>query len=128
MLARTQHIPALEAGYRRRTTRWTGVGLVIFLSAQSIALAGPLHREQAFRIHNRLAGVPPSEATLVSMEADIQAGNAVAAAQTAMTDPNFYTVTLKNFAAPWTNRDEDVFVPLNDYTTLVIGMVRDNVP
>jgi hypothetical protein len=37
-------------------------------------------------------------------------------------------VTLKNFAAPWSNREQSVFVPLNDYTTLVIGMVRDGVP
>jgi hypothetical protein len=37
-------------------------------------------------------------------------------------------VTLKNFAAPWTNRDQNAFVPLNDYMTLVMGMVRDNVP
>jgi hypothetical protein len=36
-------------------------------------------------------------------------------------------VTLKNFAAPWTNRDQSVFVPLNDYTATVIGMVRDDV-
>ena len=45
-----------------------------------------------------------------------------------MDNPNFYAVTLKNFAAPWTNRDQSVFVPLNDYITLVMGMVRDNVP
>ncbi len=31
-------------------------------------------------------------------------------------------------AAPWTNRNQSVFVPLNDYTATVIGMVRDNVP
>jgi hypothetical protein len=45
-----------------------------------------------------------------------------------MDNPNFYAVTLKNFAAPWTNRDFNPFVPLNDYVTLVIGMVKDNVP
>jgi hypothetical protein len=62
------------------------------------------------------------------MEADLLAGDRLAAARTAMQNPNFYTVTLKNFAAPWTNRDQSVFVPLNDYTTLVIGMVKDRVP
>ena len=30
-------------------------------------------------------------------------------------------------AAPWTNRDQTVFAPLNDYTATVIGMVRDDV-
>ena len=39
---------------------------------------------------------------------------------------NFYNVTLKNFAAPWTNRDQSVFVPLNDYIATVIGMIRDD--
>jgi len=29
---------------------------------------------------------------------------------------------------PWTNRDQSVFVPLNDYVATFIGMVRDDVP
>jgi hypothetical protein len=45
-----------------------------------------------------------------------------------MDNANFYNVTLKNFAAPWTNRDRSVFVPLNDYIATVIGMIRDDVP
>ena len=40
----------------------------------------------------------------------------------------FATVTLKNLAAPWTNRDQTAFVPLNDYTTLVIGTVINDRP
>jgi len=90
--------------------------------------AGPDERDQAYRIHNRLAGVPPSELVLTQMEADLLANDPIAAARRAMENPNFYTVTVKNFAAPWTNRDQSVFVPLNDYTTLVIGMVMDGVP
>jgi hypothetical protein len=101
------------------------VGGAVFAS---VAEAGPVERDQAYRMHNRLAGVPPSEAVLTSMEADLVAGDPLAAARTAMNDPHFYTVTLKNFAAPWTNRDQSVFVPLNDYTALVIGMVKDHVP
>ncbi|MGH7926927.1 MAG: hypothetical protein ACREQV_03945, partial [Candidatus Binatia bacterium] len=68
----------------------------------SSAAAGP--REQAKRIHDRLAGVPPMEDVLLDMEVAIGSGNAEAAAQLAMDNPNFYNVTLKNFAAPWTNR------------------------
>jgi hypothetical protein len=88
--------------------------------------AGP--REQAKRMHDRIAGVPPSEAVLDAMEADIAAGQTQTAALRAMNDPAFYAVTLKNLVTPWTNRDQTVFVPLNDYTTTVIGMVRDDVP
>jgi hypothetical protein len=95
----------------------------------STANAGP--REQAKRMHDRLAGVPPTEAVLASMEADIDPGqnnNPLAAATTAMNNANFYNVTLKNFVAPWTNRDSNVFVPLNDYIATVVGMIRDDVP
>jgi hypothetical protein len=101
------------------------VALALLLLSASIALAGP--REQAARIHDRLAGVPADETTLTAMAA-VLPGNPTAAANIAMNDPNFYAVTLKNFAAPWTNRDQNPFVPLNDYVTLVMGMVRDNVP
>jgi hypothetical protein len=98
--------------------------LVVALAAP--ANAGP--REQARRIHERLAGVPPSDSVLAQMETAIPANDAAGAAYLAMDDENFYNVTLKNFAAPWTNRDRSVFVPLNDYIATVIGMVRDDVP
>jgi hypothetical protein len=101
------------------------VTLGLFFAGVSLALAGP--REQALRIHDRLAGVPPSDAVLDSMVTAL-GSSPTDAANIAMQNPNFYSVTLKNFAAPWTNRDRSAFVPLNDYTTLVIGMVRDNVP
>jgi hypothetical protein len=85
-------------------------------------------RDQAKRIHDRIAGVPPAAATLDAMAADIAAGRPADAAQKAMDSSAFYTVTLKNFVTPWTNRDQTVFAPLNDYTATVIGMVRDDVP
>ncbi len=83
--------------------------------------------DQAKRIHDRIAGVPPDQSTLISMRDDIISGDAFAAAMTATESPEFYRVTLKNFVAPWTNRDRSVFVPLDDYIATVIGMVRDNV-
>lgn len=79
-------------------------------------------------MHERLTGVPPDSTVLEDMRADIAGGNAAAAAQTAMDNSAFYNVTLKNFVAPWTNEEQSVFVPLNDYTATVIGMVRDDVP
>lgn len=85
--------------------------------------AGP--REQAKRIHDRIAGVPADAATLNSMEADIIAGDAITAAYTAMQHSAFYNVTLKNMVTPWTNEEQTVFASLNDYTATVIGMVRD---
>ena len=89
------------------------------------AYAGP--REQAKRIHERLTGVAPDDVVLNQMAA-LLPGNPVGAANIAMQAPSFYNVTIKNFVTPWTNRDQTVFAPLNDYTATVIGMVRDNVP
>ncbi len=85
-------------------------------------------RTQARRLHDRLAGVPPTAAVLDRMATDIAAGRQVEAAYAAMEHRAFYDVTLKSFAMPWTNRDQTVFAPLNDYVATVIGMVRDDVP
>ena len=89
------------------------------------ANAGAVTPDQATRIYNRIAGIPPTAAELQSM---LNAPTAVAAAMIATNDPKFLDDTVRNMAAPWTNRDQSVFVPLNDYTATVIGMVRDNVP
>jgi hypothetical protein len=90
------------------------------------AIAGP--REQAKRIHDRLAGVPPSSAVLDSMTTKVAAGNALGAATDAMANPAFYNTTVRELATPWTNRDRSVYADLNDSTATVIGMVRDDVP
>ncbi len=112
-------------GKARMLLRMLVVGLV---SAGLVSVAQASPREQAKRIHDRLSGVPPTESVLSAMEADVQNNNPIAATYTAMDNANFYNVTLKNFAAPWTNREQSVFVPLNDYIATVIGMIRDEVP
>ena len=109
----------------------------IFKSAAAIVLgltcgltALPLwadSTDQAKRLHDRIAGVPASASTLTDMRDAIDAGDAIGAALLATQQPEFYSVTLKNFATPWTNEARSVFAPLNDYTATVIGMVRDDV-
>ncbi|MEZ5458438.1 MAG: hypothetical protein R3E65_03595 [Steroidobacteraceae bacterium] len=116
---------ASRSGQQRRTARALLL-LAMMLGAVTVALAGP--REQAKRMHDRIAGVPPSAAVLDQMTADITAGRPLDAANRALESSAFYNVTLKNMVAPWTNREQSVFVPLNDYTATVIGMVRDDVP
>jgi hypothetical protein len=124
MISRTQFAPTFALLLSHNVLWRLFVALALLLSGASLALAGP--REQAARIHDRLAGVPADETTLNQMTAVLP--DTAAAANIAMNDPSFYAVTLKNFAAPWTNRDQNPFVPLNDYMVLVMGMVRDNVP
>ena len=115
------------------------VVLVGLLTASLAAPASAGYREQAKRMHDRLAGVPPTDQVLQDMQNALDpalpcravlstACDATGAAHIAMQNVSFYNVTLKNFAAPWTNRDQSVFVPLNDYVATVIGMIRDDVP
>ena len=101
------------------------VGLAVLLASVAIA-ASANDRDKAKRIYDRIAGVPPSEATLDIMTPLI-ATDPIAAANIATQAPSFYNVTLKNMAVPWTNRDQTVFAPLNDYVATFIGMVRDDV-
>ena len=95
--------------------------------AASPAHSGP--NEQARRIYERIAGVPPTAADWPNLQGCISGGqlNLACAAQYATSAPTFYSVTLKNLVIPWTNRDQTVFAPFNDYAATVIGMVRDDV-
>jgi len=111
-----------------------GGALVIFLALGMAADASAGTREQAKRIHDRLVGTPPSIACLDQLQARLESDSAKAAALDAIdntgsgdacTDPAFYNVTLKNFITPWTNEEQTVFAPLNDYTATVIGIIRD---
>lgn len=102
------------------------------LLASGNAFAGD--REQAKRIHDRLVGTPPSAACLDQLQALVTANNEVDAALDAITNDgvgdecigeDFYRVTLKNFITPWSNEEQTIFAPLNDYTATVIGIIRD---
>ncbi len=92
------------------------------------AHAGQAERAQAVLLHSRITGVPPSPSNLNTMEADLVGGNKEAAAAVATSQPQFYNVTLRNLFLPATNRDQSVFVPLNDYVVTAIGMIHDDLP
>ena len=103
-------------------------GILIAILAGQSAIADDQDRRQAKRIHDRLAGVPATNATIDAMEAAlISDPSGKSAAEIAITNDAFYNVTLKNFASPWTNEEQTVFVPLNDYTATAIGMIRDGI-
>src|SRR5689334_1157324 len=95
----------------RFSRRLTAVGAACALALCAHAAgAAPPTAEQAKRMFDRIAGVPPTQAQIDLMLA--QPDPVQAALKVAAEDPNFYTVTLKNFATPWTNRDQTVFAPL----------------
>ena len=110
-----------------QVSKFRKVGLAILVAGVVCATASANDRDKAKRIHDRIAGVPPSAQVLDQMETLVASGDAMAAAHIATQNASFYNVTLKNMAVPWTNRDQTVFAPLNDYVATFIGMVRDNV-
>jgi len=122
---------------------------VLLLLSQP-AWSGADERNQAKRIHDRLTGVNATNAVIDDMEhllnnngnslpaipgspayfGDTSGKSAAQYAIDTVRNPNahyFYNVTLKNFAAPWTNEAQTVFVPLNDYSATVVGAIRDDV-
>src|SRR5258708_23279911 len=125
MNVRLNKAQVLSGGARRALT---GAVLLLTQLATS-AHAGP--NEQAKRIYERIAGEPPAAAVLGQMATAISGSpgqpGLLAAAAIATSAPSFYNVTLKNLVIPWTNRDQTVFAPFNDYAATVIGMTRDDV-
>ena len=104
--------------------------IVLAMLASPALQAGA--REQAKRIHDRLTGVPATNAALEDMVTllgtDPSGKSAAEYAIDPARNPNayaFYSITLKNFATPWTNEEQTVFAPLNDYSATVIGAIRD---
>lgn len=115
---------------KRKTQMFTKTPLLKVCVAAALLLPALNHADefdQAKRIHDRLAGTPPSNSVLEVMANHIKNGEPEKASYEAMKDKNFYNVTLKNMVTPWTNEEQTVFAPLNDYTATVIGIVRDDV-
>jgi hypothetical protein len=117
-----------QVGSRRAHHATVAGSVVLLLQLAAAAHAGP--NEQAKRIYERIAGEPPPATVLTQMANAITANpgqtGLVNAAAIATDAPGFYNVVLKNMVIPWTNRDQTVFAPFNDYAATVIGMVRDN--
>jgi hypothetical protein len=109
---------------RARLSTLVCAGSLLLMSA-GLASGATLNKDQAKRMYDRIAGVTASDATLTSM---VGMDATQAALNIVTKDPAFYNNTIRNLAMPWTNRDQTVFAPLNDYVATVVGMVRDDVP
>ncbi len=78
----------------RSARRSAGTLALVSLVAALCALpAGAGPNEQAKRIFDRIAGVPPSASELTQMSALITGGNPTGAANIALQAPQFYNTT-----------------------------------
>lgn len=101
----------------------TAVAGALFVGPITEANAGK--NEQAKRMFERLAGVPPSADEINTMVGLIDS-NPYGAADVAMKTKDFYNITLKNMVVPWTNRDMTAFYDFNDAAATLIGIIRDD--
>jgi hypothetical protein len=114
-------------------TRLGALALAMGLAVTSASVEAGA-RDQAKRMYDRIAGVPPTDGELAQMlaimdpdEDNVTNSDALAreAAAIALESPSFYNVTLKNLFTPWSNEEQTVFADLNDFTATLIGLVRD---
>lgn len=105
---------------------------ICILSLHVVFLAVPDARadsaSKAQRLFNRLAGYPLAlnDPRRSQMQSLIEQGRVLDAAKIASQDDNFLNLTVRQFAAPMSNRAESPRVPLNDFIAMFIGTTRDN--
>lgn len=87
-----------------------------------------VNRTRAANIYNRITGVkaPIDSQILKDMEARLNANDSIGAAALATDDSSFYNLTLKQFGAKMSTRDESITSGLSDFVATVIGIVRDD--
>ena len=143
---------SLSGRGKLKGARQVAVVCLLALGAATSVQAGSV--EQAKRMHDRLASIPPNEEMLCAMNIEIGTNTDPAAAarlvlQTSTIDAAaypgcdvngnsridndaskkaFYSTSLKDFFTPWSNVEKTTHAPLNDMTATLIGMVRDGVP
>lgn len=81
----------------------------------------------AKKLFLRLTGTPLSsrDSRHAKMMALIDKGDDFEAAKIAMDDDNFYRITVRHWASLMSNREGTPYVALDDFQSLVIGVVRD---
>lgn len=82
----------------------------------------------AKKLYERMTGVKVSSkrAELKVVAEHIANGDYKAAARYITTTPDFLNVQIKNLSLRLSNKDESVKVGFNDFSALIVGVVRDN--
>ena len=104
------------------------VVLIMLYANTGLAATALADKDIAVLLHNRIAGVPPDQTTLVEMISLLKAGKKQEAAALATESAAFYNIKLRNMFSAWSNTGARIDIDLNDMVATMIGMVRDNVP
>lgn len=106
------------------------LGTLAFIGLLPWAFAAPSPRGTKLvqKLYERLTGVPllhtdPRLVKLMKLESE---GNLEELTSLITSDSAFYNVTLRDWAAEMSNREETPFVELDDFQTMIIGVARDD--
>ncbi|WP_413944724.1 hypothetical protein [Bdellovibrio sp. HCB-162] len=104
------------------------VASLVFSSVNASAAASEADMRSAKRLYERMTGVKvSSKKPELKTVADLLAlGKNAEAAKYITTTSDFLNVQIKNFSLRLSNKDESVKVPFNDFSALIVGVVRDN--
>lgn len=86
------------------------------------------NKEKAYRLFSRLNSTPPTQDKLNQVTNLIAQNKNKEAAMLVMNEDNFYNLSLKNWIKSWSNVERTPRVPLNDYVSTVVGIIRDDIP
>lgn len=104
--------------------------LVVVASALSMANAHAADKDmlKAKRLYERMTGVKVSSTKpeLKKVVDFISKNDDRGAANYITTTPDFLNTQVKNLSLRLSNKDESVKVPFNDFSALIVGVVRDN--
>ncbi len=83
---------------------------------------------KASLMYKRLVGVstPVTNPIISQMSVLINSGDLIGAAALATQEPDFYNITVRDFAARMSTRDETVNSEFSDFIAMFIGTTRDN--
>ncbi|KYG63988.1 hypothetical protein AZI86_14355 [Bdellovibrio bacteriovorus] len=104
--------------------------VISFLLCSLKAFAAPSESDLllAKKLYERMTGVKVSvkKAELQAVAEQISLGNNTEAAKLVANSSDFLNVQIKNLSLRLSNKDESVKVPFNDFSALIMGIVRDN--
>lgn len=115
-----------KSGYR--LIEWKTFIILSGFMLSNTLRAGP--RDVADRMCNRINGVPPLPALLDAVSALVEQGKPKEGALACINSPDgyFYNDVLKGIFSKWQTPDDSNRVGLSDFTTTLIGFVKEDIP
>lgn len=104
------------------------VSILVFSLLSVAHAASSADLRAAKKLYERMTGVkvPGNKAELLKVADFLAAGKKLEAARYITSTPDFLNVQIRNLSLRMSNKDESVKVPFNDFSALIVGVVKDD--